>query len=308
MNNICVNVRCIEFIVAERLLFFITTAFSTMILFATIKICRGEGTQEPPPVARISMLPNLFGVCVYSFMCHHSLPSLVTPISSKKRLFSLFFADYVLITLFYLLLAFTGIFAFKDLQELYTLNFEDFTLSENQFIIVELITKYFLPLFPVFTLSTNFPIIAITLKNNLKALFQIHDDDEDENNSLIMSLRYGKWKQFWTNLGFPLLAITPPFLISVFIEDVQILVSTTGSYAGAGIQYVIPVFLVYNARKCFSSPQVVGTNPYASPFRSSFWLAFVLLWAAVSIAFVTVNRFLTSTPSHVSALLSPTMV
>ncbi len=30
---------------------------------------------------------------------------------------------------------------------------------------------YFLSLFPVFTLSTNFPIIAITLRNNLKSLF-----------------------------------------------------------------------------------------------------------------------------------------
>ena len=30
---------------------------------------------------------------------------------------------------------------------------------------------YFLSLFPVFTLSTNFPIIAITLRNNLKGLF-----------------------------------------------------------------------------------------------------------------------------------------
>ena len=28
--------------------------------------------------SRISGLPNLFGVCVYSFMCHHSLPSLVS--------------------------------------------------------------------------------------------------------------------------------------------------------------------------------------------------------------------------------------
>ncbi len=31
-----------------------------------------------PPVMRIDGLPNLFGVCVYSFMCHHSLPSLGT--------------------------------------------------------------------------------------------------------------------------------------------------------------------------------------------------------------------------------------
>ena len=33
-----------------------------------------------------------------------------------------------------------------------------------------LLADYFLALFPVFTLSTNFPIIAITLRSNLSAL------------------------------------------------------------------------------------------------------------------------------------------
>ena len=31
-----------------------------------------------PPVANFGGIPNMFGVCVYSFMCHHSLPSLGT--------------------------------------------------------------------------------------------------------------------------------------------------------------------------------------------------------------------------------------
>ncbi|CAG7821968.1 unnamed protein product [Allacma fusca] len=244
-------------------------AFIIMIGFSILKIASSDNVPKNLPLANYQQLPNLFGVCVYSFMCHHSLPSLVTPISSKRRLFGLFFADYTLITIFYLLLAFTGIFAFTNLEDLYTLNFKkDSYFAEDPYFIIIFVTDYFLPLFPVFTLSTNFPIIAITLKNNLKALFQIHDDIEDENNSLIMSIRYGKWKQFWTNLGFPLLAITPPFLIAIFVEDLQVLVSATGSYAGAGIQYVIPVCLVYYARKCFSSPSVINTNPYASPFKT----------------------------------------
>ena len=77
-----------------------------------------------PPTFKISGLPNLFGVCVYSFMCHHSLPGLVTPISNKKKLYSLILGDYALILSFYFLLAFTGIFAFRDINDLYTLNFQ----------------------------------------------------------------------------------------------------------------------------------------------------------------------------------------
>ena len=67
-----------------------------------------------PAVVNLAGLPNLFGVCVYSFMCHHSLPSLgkeytktkknmsknkfslaVTPISRKRKLSWLLLTDYM---------------------------------------------------------------------------------------------------------------------------------------------------------------------------------------------------------------------
>ena len=76
-------------------------------------------------------------------------------------------SDYVLILAFYLLLAFTGIFAFEEINDLYTLNFQP-KPGEPWYLAT---IHYFLSLFPVFTLSTNFPIIAITLRNNLKTLF-----------------------------------------------------------------------------------------------------------------------------------------
>ena len=98
-------------------------AFIIMVSLACINISK-EKQPPHPPFSRISGLPNLFGVCVYSFMCHHSLPSLITPISIKKRLSSLILGDYLLILSFYFLLAFTGIFAFREINDLYTLNFQ----------------------------------------------------------------------------------------------------------------------------------------------------------------------------------------
>ena len=64
--------------------------------------------------------------------------------------------DYTVILSFYLLVAFTGIFAFDEIQDLYTLNF---TPNPGEPWYMKMI-HYFLSLFPVFTLSTNFPIIA----------------------------------------------------------------------------------------------------------------------------------------------------
>jgi amino acid permease len=54
-------------------------------------------------VANFSGVPNLFGVCVYSFMCHHSLPSLVTPITKKRNINWLIASDFMLVLLFYVL-------------------------------------------------------------------------------------------------------------------------------------------------------------------------------------------------------------
>ncbi len=49
----------------------------------------------------------------------------------------------------------------SDLDDLYTLNFKHFHVA---------FVSYFLGLFPVFVLSANFPILAITLRNNVKTL------------------------------------------------------------------------------------------------------------------------------------------
>jgi amino acid permease len=197
----------------------------------------------------------------------------------------------------------TGVFAYDKIEDLYTLNFVpnrpgDSMDNSNVF---SLMIQYFLSLFPVFTLSTNFPIIAITLRNNLKSLFDVVDEEDEDlddsngaNGYLVRRRRNNptQFCKFLANLGFPLLAILPPFMVAIFVENVQVLVSITGSYAGAMIQYIIPIFLVFHARKRYYS----AGNPYSSPFKHVAWLWFVLLWAIVSISFVTINYFIDSEP------------
>ena len=104
-----------------------------MILLAIIHISNGKGEKGRPPIADISGVPNLFGVSVYSFMCQHSLPSLVTPIKKKRGLSKLLGADYVLILLFYMLLGMTAIYCFpgEDLKDIYTLNFQVFSVKSK---------------------------------------------------------------------------------------------------------------------------------------------------------------------------------
>ncbi|XP_011301373.1 transmembrane protein 104 homolog [Fopius arisanus] len=253
-------------------------AFGIMIAYA-VRVLMVSGAQNSPPAANILGIPGLFGACVYSFMCHHSLPALVAPISNKSTLKRSLFLDYVLIAVFYLLLALTGAFAFKHIDDLYTLDFGprgagDCTTSSNTFLVM---IEYFLALFPVFTLSTSFPIIAITLRNNLQSLFLNKDSTYN------LCLR---------KLTFPILAVVPPYAIAMATKDLSILVGITGSYAGAGIQYLIPTFLVYHARRRTNDVIGLGVkNKFSSPFRSNYWLIFVVLWAFACMIIVSVNLY-----------------
>ncbi|XP_054012353.1 transmembrane protein 104 homolog [Hylaeus anthracinus] len=250
-------------------------AFTIMIAYA-VKNLFIHGAQGNPPAANIIGIPSLFGACIYSFMCHHSLPALVAPIANKSTLTRFLALDYFLIAFFYLLLALTGAFAFEHLDDLYTLDFSprgsgDCSKSNNIFIIL---IEYFLALFPVFTLSTSFPIIAITLRNNLQSLFL----SEDTSYSCLYKL------------VFPILAVLPPYFIAMSTKDLAILVGITGSYAGAGIQYLIPTFLVYYARQ--KTNKVIGlgvVNKFASPFSSNCWLIFVIVWSVACMILVSVN-------------------
>ncbi|XP_023301919.2 transmembrane protein 104 homolog isoform X1 [Lucilia cuprina] len=255
-------------------------AFIFMISIA-LKLLITEGAKGHPVSMNIYGVPALFGACVYSFMCHHSLPSLLAPIRDKLAVRRILCADYIVICLFYILLAMTGIFAFERLQDLYTLNFipdqtDDHSFKAELLVVID----YFLALFPVFTLSASFPIIAITLRNNLQTLF-------------LDMTRFESYNFFVRRISFPLMAIVPPFTITYFTENLTSLVAFTGSYAGAGIQYIIPIALVYYARN--TCRELLGSgvvNDYQSPFRSIYWLAFVLMWALGCISLVTLNFFL----------------
>ncbi|EGD76595.1 hypothetical protein PTSG_07712 [Salpingoeca rosetta] len=255
------------------------STFIIMIVIALIGIANKKGFNHDDHVPHASDvstfkatgLPVLFGVSIYSFMCHHSLPSLLTPITRKKTLGTVLSLDFLLCFLFYALLSLTAVFRFQadSLKDLYTLNFTDFP---SKFV------SYFLGLFPVFTLSANFPIIAITLRNNLRHLFEPPDRP------------FPAWV---TRFVLPIAAIGPPILVGYFTEDVGFLVSFTGSYAGVGIQYVIPALLCYFARQKARRVFETYDNPHASFFSHKGWILFVVVWSVVCIGVVTFNHIYT---------------
>lgn len=244
-------------------------AFTMMITLAIIRIGKGETRKHTVEAVNIMNLPKLFGVAIYSFMCHHSLPGILTPIVNKKRINLMLIFDFILVAVFYMLLVLTATFAFSEnvLQDLYTLNFD----TED----VPVFCKYFLELFPVFTVSTNFPISAITLRENLKSL----------------TLKEGGHYSFFTRrLLFPLITIMPPISIAFATTNVGTLVSLTGAYGGSFIQYVIPAMLVYCGRMHIKKVMGTCANKYQSPFKQRWAVILIAIWSVICMVLVTLDH------------------
>eukprot|EP00741_Cyanophora_paradoxa_P022705 tig00021494_g21927.t1 len=297
-------------------------AFLVMVLLAAAYAHSTGGARAADvPLVQPSRLPLLFGTAIYSFMCHHSVPSIVAPIRNKASLGALLAGVFGAVAAAYLALCYTALAAFGSvrngacrlepgppcaIQPLYSLNFAS---SDWRFL------ARFLALFPVFTLSSNFPLIAITLRNNLSQLYfelapprrRYHPphvagphaapdcEQADEARLEAEALKGGDdatGHERVSPLGAAatLLAVAPPLALAAATQNVKLLVGVTGSFAGLAIQFVIPPLLVLAARRLCRAklgPHAPRLNPHRSPFGAPAWAYGMLAWAALCLAFTS---------------------
>ena len=191
--------------------------------------------------------PSGLRISIYKYM-------LLSSLLQKRRMKLVVLLDFVSVFFLLTLLLVTAQLAFgSQIQDVYTLNF-----SHPTFL------KYTLQLFPVLTLSANFPTIAITLRENLTILFLDNhrsknvgggnknvggsSDSGDEftggnsdsgvkftggsSDSVSAGVlcsggrRSGVW--VFRRILIPLLTLLPPLVVSFFTFNVEMLVSVTG--------------------------------------------------------------------------------
>ncbi|XP_078367593.1 transmembrane protein 104 homolog isoform X2 [Oculina patagonica] len=199
---------------------------------------------------------ELIGMAVFAFMCHHSLPSIILPLADKRRTLRVILVDYIIVLLYCSTIVFSAVLnkPASAISQLYTLNFSEHSVT---------VLAKFLSIYPVFTLSSNFPLICITLRNNLLALFPIS-------------------KLFFSQQIFTLIALIPPVVVAVFVHDVGQLVALTGSLAGLAIMFVTPGLLVLYSREKLdkSVPHWRQIHHHKSPFQHKAWVYLILAFAA----------------------------
>ena len=83
------------------------------------------------------------------------------------------------------------------------------------------------------------------------------------------------------------------FQIFAYSSNLELLVGFTGSYAGAGIQYITPAFLVICSRRHIMDNFGLNwqmRNQYRSPFHKPIYIWLTLFWCLVCIIFVTIDK------------------
>ncbi|CAK9881645.1 unnamed protein product [Sphagnum jensenii] len=270
----------------------------TMIILAIVTLAKSGRHDKEVPHFNVLALPNLFGGTVYSFMCHHSLPSIVTPMRDKSRVLRIVGMAFMSVIVVYLFLFISCGLAFgTGVLDPITFNF-----PPQQYGIIGDV----LFLFPVFTLSSNFPMLSITLRNNFDTLFQLllrKARNAPHFETVARSPQQVARAAGRRRILLTLLAVLPPTFFSYIAEhsnmSVDELVGITGAFAGCAVMFIIPATMVYCSRKVFAKvymdmldekktvlkPLPLPKNVHASPFSGQCWVFVILIWAVLAILF-----------------------
>ena len=197
------------------------------------------------------------------------------PLKEKRYAKEMLLVDYTLALFFYLVNSVVAVFAFKHLEDLYSENFVSINIPNG--------CKYFIGLFPALVLCTSFPIIAVVLRNNLKALFR-------------QLLGRPAFPFLIDRIVFPSACLVVPLIVAMITDDVTSLMKVTGGLSGGFIEFFFPALIVYFARQKVQQLQE-GNGSFQVPkyvksyFQSVWFVYMVFAWTAICLIMTIVGFF-----------------
>lgn len=136
---------------------------------------------EPAPLFNLSGIPKALPIIVFASIYHHSIPGLAHPVGDKTKLSPIFKATTIFCAASYWFLGVVLASAFgTSMEESANLNWKAYGASlylnsepgENQMTIFALkAISNFVVLFPALDVLSVFPLLAVTLGNNLMDMF-----------------------------------------------------------------------------------------------------------------------------------------
>lgn len=276
----------------------------------------------PAPIVNFSGFGVAFSTALFSQLFQHSVPGLIRPLlkrpqSTRKRIRVVFGASLLTTCSLYLLLGITtSSYFLQDTNPSVNLNFVGYANGLNptkpwvKRICIAL-NNYIVVLFPALDTLSVFPLVAITLGNNLFAASSPRIVNILSNRLLFFTP--SNYKQHTTinstyydsvenpinsttrmrvkvaTIFFRLCAAVPPLIGSLFATDLSFSLQLAG-VAGVYVAFVAPSLLQSNSTKLVEALfGTTSTTIYSGWYSRSSLPAFVLCFAAFSFVIVCIQ-------------------
>ncbi|ETW01385.1 hypothetical protein H310_06934 [Aphanomyces invadans] len=258
-------------------------ALTTMIVSAFVALfvdSQDSGTSSPisqgPPYAsdvpwiNLDSFGLLFSTTVFSQLFQHSVPGLLAPLARKDQPKAPSIFGYALLTTtcFYLALSLSCCYYFgPKISSSVNLNWASFSWGIDGAIpIWAKFLSLLVVLFPALDTLSVFPLIAITLGDNLAASL--------------------KGRVVWLNhkrLVCRLIASIPPLIVAVLVTDLSVTLQFSGIF-GLYVAFITPALL-----QLFSQREDPRPNVYSGRFSSEGYIFAVLGFGGVALIIAIVQ-------------------
>lgn len=237
------------------------------LLFGTIYAINVAPTSaiEAVPLVEPDGIGLMLTTSIFAQLFQHSVPGLVRPLneSDKEKAPLIFGAALATTTVLYILIGVTSVVCFRqNINESVNLNFANFYWGKDpNACIVAVVVSKLIVLFPVLDTLSVFPLIAITLGNNLNAFFpsvyKYLKSQLDQTDKKVV-------KQY-ALIGWRLVAAIPPVIMANYVTNFSITLQIAG-LCGIYVAFIIPALLQHSIYSKFSllNTKFIPSTPYTS--------------------------------------------
>lgn len=223
----------------------------------------------------------MFSTAVFSQLFQHSVPGLIRPLAVEKKrsVPNIFFSALMTTALIYCFISIACCYRLgKNIQQSINLNFVGFTWGSQENSMFRPFARalsLLVVLFPAFDTLSVYPLIAITLGNNLRSIspdlmgafakrWAVRGDNETTSKKIIVIV----WR---------LVACLPPLAISLVVKDLSLSLLVGGA-CGIIVAFVIPAVLQLKALERVSrTPPIFHPCPYETTLTKNPFLVPVVL-------------------------------
>ncbi|EDV23113.1 Transmembrane protein 104-like protein [Trichoplax sp. H2] len=180
-------------------------------------------------------------VFVYAQVLHQGIPILIEPVTRKQHLRTMVVAVFLTMYTLYTFLGIVISYRFGDkVSQISTLNWSDFTKPGNPTSLR--VMSYLVVFFPSLDVVSVFPMVAVTLGNNIFTVLYGGDT------TTVTNMRYPRLKR----VSMRLIAAALPIIGGLFVESLVAVLKYAG-LLGFLISYAFPIILQYYSRRQYKT-------------------------------------------------------